>query len=80
MAAQAPQTTDKPNQPKITLQAQQWTGPLPPPAALEQFERVIPGGAERILRMAEQEQAHRIANNKSSAHGPRGNRRELEVR
>jgi uncharacterized membrane protein len=60
MAAQAPQTTDKPNQPQITLQAQQWTGPLPPPAALEQFERVIPGGAERILRMAEQEQAHRI--------------------
>jgi uncharacterized membrane protein len=60
MAAQASQTTDKPNQPQITLQAQQWTGPLPPPAALEQFERVIPGGAERILRMAEQEQAHRI--------------------
>jgi len=60
MAAQAPQTTDKPNQPQITLQAQQWTGPLPPPAALEQFECVIRGGAERILRMAEQEQAHRI--------------------
>jgi uncharacterized membrane protein len=61
MAAQTPQTTDKTNQPQITLEAQQWTGPLPPPAALEQFERVIPGGAERIiLRMAEQEQAHRI--------------------
>jgi uncharacterized membrane protein len=60
MAAQPPQTTDTPSQPQLTLQAQQWTGPLPPPAALEQFERVIPGGAERILRMAEQEQAHRI--------------------
>src|SRR5882724_4075469 len=58
--AQAPQTTNKPSQPQVTLQAQQWTGPLPPPAALEQFERVIPGGAERILRMAELEQAHRI--------------------
>jgi uncharacterized membrane protein len=60
MAARPPQTTDKPNQPQITLQAQQWTGPLPPPAALEQFERVIPGSAERILQMAEREQAHRI--------------------
>lgn len=38
----------------------QWTGPLPPPAALEKFDQLIPGGADRILSMAEQEQAHRI--------------------
>lgn len=38
----------------------QWNGPLPPPQALEHFERVIPGGAERILAMAEREQTHRM--------------------
>lgn len=42
-------------------QTQQWTGPLPPPAALEQFNGIIPNGAERIMRMVEEEQAHRIA-------------------
>ena len=40
---------------------QQWSGPLPPPAALQQFDLIIEGGAERIFRMVEQEQAHRIA-------------------
>jgi len=38
-----------------------WSGPLPTPQALQHFEQVIPGGASRILSMAEQEQAHRIA-------------------
>src|SRR3954447_14674500 len=36
-----------------------WSGPLPPPAALEQFERASPGAADRILTMAEQEEKHR---------------------
>lgn len=39
----------------------QWTGPLPPPEALNRFNQVIPDGAERIFKMAEAEQAHRIA-------------------
>lgn len=43
--------------------SQQWSGPLPPPAALDQFNHIIPGGAERILAMVEQEQAHRISHN-----------------
>jgi uncharacterized membrane protein len=59
--AQPLQTTDKPSQSPVTIQARQWNGPLPPPAALEQFERIIPGSAERILRMAEKEQDHRVA-------------------
>ncbi len=37
----------------------QWSGPLPPPAALEQFERSSPGAADRILSMAEKEEEHR---------------------
>jgi len=36
-----------------------WSGPLPPPAALEQFERASPGAADRILTMAEREEEHR---------------------
>ena len=40
--------------------SQQWSGPLPPPAALAQFNSIIPNGAERIIAMVEQEQAHRI--------------------
>lgn len=39
--------------------AQQWEGPLPPPAALEHFNRVIPNGADRIMQMVELEQSHR---------------------
>jgi uncharacterized membrane protein len=42
------------------IRAQSWTGPLPPPQALEHFNHIIPGGAERILAMAEKEQAYRI--------------------
>lgn len=38
----------------------EWSGPLPPPAALEKFNQIIPGGADRILAMAEKEQTHRI--------------------
>jgi hypothetical protein len=37
-----------------------WSGPLPPPAQLEKIDQIIPGGADRRLRMAEKEQAHRI--------------------
>lgn len=36
-----------------------FSGPLPPPAALEQYNEVLPGSAERILAMAENEQRHR---------------------
>ncbi|MFT6590324.1 MAG: putative membrane protein [Rhodoferax sp.] len=39
----------------------QWSGPLPPPGALAQFNDIIPDGAERIMAMVEREQAHRIA-------------------
>ncbi|ANE54778.1 MULTISPECIES: DUF2335 domain-containing protein [Methylomonas] len=38
-----------------------WSGPLPPPAALQQFDATIENGAERILKMAETEQAARLA-------------------
>lgn len=53
-----PTTVNHPQQ--AILQSQQWSGPLPPPAALEHFDRVIPNGADRIMRLVEQEQQHRI--------------------
>lgn len=36
-----------------------WSGPLPPPAALEEFNRIVPGGAERIFAQFEAEGKHR---------------------
>lgn len=45
---------------KLTLQqVKQWSGPLPSPDALERYNAVIPGAAERILAMAEKEMEHR---------------------
>lgn len=38
-----------------------WSGPLPPPGALQQFDAIIPDGANRIMTMIEEEQKHRIA-------------------
>ena len=53
------QPTQRPANTSIV--AAEWSGPLPPPAALAQFDQIIPGGADRILKMVEQEQDHRMA-------------------
>lgn len=36
-----------------------YSGPLPLPEDLAKYDRVVPGAAERILRMAENESEHR---------------------
>lgn len=36
-----------------------WAGPLPPPEAFRQYDMVLPGSSERILRMAERDLEHR---------------------
>lgn len=36
-----------------------FSGPIPPPQVLQGYEDTLPGAAERILHMAEQEQSHR---------------------
>ena len=33
--------------------SQGFVGPIPPPVVLEQYENILPGSAERILKMAE---------------------------
>jgi uncharacterized membrane protein len=36
-----------------------WEGPMPPPSFLRQYDEVIPGGANRLLTMVEEESVHR---------------------
>jgi uncharacterized membrane protein len=36
-----------------------WSGPLPPPAALEAFEKIVPGAAGRIVDEFQKESDHR---------------------
>ena len=43
----------------MPLSAERYSGPLPPPQALEQYNRAVPNGAERIMAMAEKELDHR---------------------
>jgi len=40
-------------------EVQAFSGPLPHPEILRQFEQVSPGAAERIIKMAEEQSAHR---------------------
>jgi uncharacterized membrane protein len=40
--------------------SQKYSGPLPPPELLDQFNHVIPNGAERIMVMVEQQNKHRM--------------------
>jgi uncharacterized membrane protein len=42
----------------LMLQAQ-FSGPIPPPAILDQYNKILPGAAERIICMAEQQGDHR---------------------
>lgn len=38
----------------------QFTGILPPPQILEEYERILPGTTERFLALAERQAAHRM--------------------
>lgn len=42
-----------------STQTQSFSGPIPSPQHLEQYNNIIPDAAERILRMAESETMHR---------------------
>ena len=55
-----PATSRGPILPTASIISAHWSGPLPPPAELEKIDQIIPGGADRLLRMAEKEQTHRI--------------------
>jgi uncharacterized membrane protein len=36
-----------------------FSGPLPPPELFEEYERILPGSAHRLLTLAERQSAHR---------------------
>lgn len=44
---------------QIQVQQEHYSGPLPQPEALAKYDQIVPGAAERILRMAEKEMEHR---------------------
>lgn len=44
-------------------------GPLPPASEFAAYERTLPSSAERILRMAERQQEHRLAYEKAELYG-----------
>jgi uncharacterized membrane protein len=45
----------------MAFSAEMYSGPIPPPSIMAEWEKVIPGSADRILKMAEKQSAHRIA-------------------
>ncbi|MDO4711377.1 MAG: DUF2335 domain-containing protein [Peptostreptococcaceae bacterium] len=38
-----------------------FSGPIPPPSVLEGYEKILPGAADRILTMAENQSKHRMS-------------------
>lgn len=61
------------------LLSAQWAGPLPPPNVLGSFDDVIKDGAERVFRMAEKEQEHRISYQRSELEATRRDFRRGQV-
>jgi uncharacterized membrane protein len=43
------------------VESEYFSGPLPSPAIMKQYEEILPGSAERILKMAEKQSDHRMA-------------------
>ena len=59
------------------MRAEMFTGPLPHPTHLKEYEAILPGAAERIMKMAEEQGKHRreiektviLSESKNSARG-----------
>ena len=45
---------------RIEKRYTQYSGPIPPPEIFRGYEEVLPGSAERILKMTERQLEHRI--------------------
>lgn len=54
----APPTSNGNGKPVAQFQQSTFSGPMPPPSLLEGYELLIPGAAERILKMAESDAKH----------------------
>lgn len=47
------------NEQQLKMERHSWSGPLPPPSILKQYDLVSPGFAERIFNDFEQQTRHR---------------------
>ena len=55
-----PQNQKRPSHQQLQMtQSFSFSGPLPPPQLLKQYNDVVPNGAERLMAMAERQQNHR---------------------
>jgi uncharacterized membrane protein len=52
-------TEYSPRDDRTIIEASFRTGPIPDPITLEQYNRILPGAANRIVSMVEKEQEHR---------------------
>ena len=67
---QADSVTSQDKQTQMTVSATEvWSGPIPPPEALQKYEELVPGAANRILEMAEGQTAHRLQIEKTVIRG-----------
>lgn len=44
---------------RAAVEISRFSGPLPHPEDLAKYEQILPGAADRLIRMAEQQAAHR---------------------
>lgn len=51
----------------ISVSEVRHSGPLPAPRTMREYEEIVPGGAERIFKMAELEQQHRHQRDRDNA-------------
>ncbi len=49
----------RPTNTAVSLKTETFEGPLPHPAILQAYEQLMPGAAERLLKMAESQSQHR---------------------
>jgi uncharacterized membrane protein len=56
-----PDNQNKQEKQLILSSVSAYSGILPHPDLLEKFDKIIPSGADRIMKMAEKQSAHRIA-------------------
>lgn len=56
------------NHQQLIATAAQFSGPLPPPTILQQYDETVPGAAERIIAMAEGESEHQKYMEKTAMH------------
>lgn len=53
----------------MVIRSETYSGPIPPPRALAEYEQIQPGAADRILKMAEKQQDHRMSLEKQAVLG-----------